>query len=86
MFKRWRQLKLWQKIFWLGLIIVWLSLLYLAVRPTGIASYQVKNRSGNYFFHKFRPPERWATSSDALIMIGEPGYFYVRPTRRFKQA
>lgn len=50
MLKRWRQLKLWQKIFWLGLIIVWLILLYLAVRPTGIASYRVKDRSGKIIF------------------------------------
>jgi len=86
MLKRWRQLQLWQKFFWLGLIIVWLILLYLAVRPTGIASYRVKDLEGNYFLHKFRPPERWATSSQDLIMIGEPGYFYLRPTRRFSQA
>jgi len=86
MLKRWRQLQLWQKFFWLGLIIVWLILLYLAVRPTGTASYRVKDLEGNYFLHKFRPPERWATSSDDLIMTGEPGYFYLRPTRRFNQA
>jgi len=86
MFKGWRQLETWQKILWLGLIVVWLVLLYLAIRPTGVAIYRVNDWSGTYFLHKFGPPERWATSSGGLVMIGEPGYFYVRPTRRFNQA
>ncbi len=71
---------------WLVLVLGWLVLLWLAARPFGVATYQVANRPGNYFIHKFGPTERWSTSSADLIMIGQPGYFFLRPTRPFNQA
>lgn len=64
----------------------WLALLYLASRPFGVAVYKLNSQSGNYFIHKFGPTERWSTSSPDLIMTGQPGYFFLRPTRPFNQA
>lgn len=71
---------------WLFLLLGWLSLLWLAIRPFGVATYSLEQRQGNYFIHKVAPSERWATSSKALVMIGQPGYFFLRPTRPFRQA
>lgn len=71
---------------WLVLAVGWLVLFYLAVRPFGTAIYSATDQSGNYFIHKLAPLERWATSSDDLIMVGQPSYFFLRPTRPFRQA
>ncbi|HNW19830.1 MAG TPA: hypothetical protein PLP46_02060 [bacterium] len=67
-------------------LVGWLVLLYLASRPFGVAVYSLSSQSGNYFIHKFGPTERWSTSSPDLIMTGQPGYFFLRPTRPFNQA
>lgn len=74
------------QILWLLLVIGWLILLFLASRPLGRATYSLQNQTGNYFIHKLGPAERWVTSSKALIMTGQPGYFFLRPTRPFRQA
>lgn len=75
-----------RQILWLLLVIGWLILLFLASRPLGRATYSLQNQTGNYFIHKLGPAERWVTSSQALIMTGQPGYFFLRPTRPFRQA
>ncbi|HNW55783.1 MAG TPA: hypothetical protein PKN62_01770, partial [bacterium] len=74
------------KFFWLALLLLWLAILTLAIRPFGSAKYTVNNFKGNYFIHKLSPPERWASSTDDLIMIGQPTYFFLRPSRPFNQA
>ncbi|NCU44782.1 hypothetical protein EOM71_03850, partial [Candidatus Falkowbacteria bacterium] len=74
------------QFFWLLLVIGWLVLLFLASRPFGLATYKLSNQAGNYFIHKLGPAERWSTSSNSLIMTGQPGYFFLRPTRPFRQA
>jgi len=71
---------------WSVLFLGWLVLLYLTIRPLGTAVYSAADLSGNYFIHKLAPAERWATSSDGLMMIGQPSYFFLRPTRPFRQA
>jgi hypothetical protein len=75
-----------RQILWLLLVIGWLVLLFLASRPFGWATYSLYDQTGNYFIHKLGPAERWSTSSDDLILTGQPGYFFLRPTRPFSQA
>lgn len=75
-----------RQILWLLSMIGWLTLLFLASRPFGLATYSLSSQADNYFIHKLEPIERWATSNGNLIMTGQPAYFFLRPTRPFSQA
>lgn len=74
------------KFLWWGWLVFMVILLILAIRPSGQATYFLDHRYGNYFIHKLTPPERWSTSSDQLILTGQPAYFFLRPSRLFKEA
>lgn len=74
-----------QFLWWIWLILM-VVLLFLAIRPFGQVTYSLSHRPGNYFIHKLMPPERWSTSSKELVLTGQPAYFFLRPSRLFREA
>lgn len=71
---------------WSALAMLAAWIVYQAIVPSGKASYYSDFNEDDYFIGRFSPVERLGTSSEGVLIVGEPAYLNLRTTRSFDRA